>query len=150
MPDEDKKAVAEELDKKRKDVQSRREATAVKRENAQLAREKIFAQRAALAKIEDGPEQEAEFWQMQDAIQEIQHEILKLQALNHEEQDEVNVLRRLADGYANELQGLLEDKQTKHENMQTLQENLQRLREDAQRRQEEDKAKARMKREKDD
>lgn len=136
MIDEDK--AKEKLDVTRLNVQAEREATTETREKLQKRRELLHGKRASLAmKVDDGLEQEKEFHRLQDDIQQIQHEILKLQSHSHADQDAINRLRRLADGYGSEILGMAEEKQTKVENIQLLQEYLQRLREDIQRKHEE-------------
>lgn len=132
----------EKLTTMRLNVQAEREATTEVREKIQQQRERLHEQRDELATVAYGEDKETEFHRLQDQIQHIQHEILKLQSHSNEDQDEINRLRRLADGHRNDLLRMAEDSQTKIENMQSMQENLQRLREDLQRNHEEDKQNA--------
>jgi hypothetical protein len=144
MNDKEKQR-AENISQQRQNVRAEREQTSQKREKIQEHRARLYSERAELADKESDDELDVDFHRMQDEIQLLQHEILKLQTSSHADQDETNRLRRLADGYSNEILSMAEDKQTRAENMQTMQENLQRLREDVQRKQEEDTARLKEK-----
>jgi DNA-binding NarL/FixJ family response regulator len=127
---------------------SRRDETIEQRKAIQKYREELYDKREQLVQKEDNVEKEADLERLQDEIQQLQQEILHLQTRSHGQQEAVNVMRRLADQYGDELNRLTEDTQTRKENLQTMQENVQRLREDLQRQREEWKKWERQKRDK--
>lgn len=141
MSDNDKSG-AEKLDDMRLNLQAERESTSKTRNSVHERRDDLWKQRADLSLTDAQTDEITEVYRLQDEIQALQHEILQLQAVSSADQDEINRLRRLADGYSNEIIGILEDSQTRAENIQTMQENLQHLREDLQRKQEDEQIRA--------
>lgn len=121
----------------RESSQRQRQKTQERRQKVQKRREELFQEREKLSQKDDHGITVAELERLQDAIQQLQQEILSLQTNSHGQQEAVNVMRRLANQYGDELNRLTEDAQTRKENMQTMQENVQRLREDMQRQREE-------------
>lgn len=132
----------------RKSSQKHRQTTQTARQKVQKRREELFEEREKLIQKEGDADTDTELERLQDSIQQLQREIMNLQTNNLGQQEAVNMMRRLADQYGDELARSSEDMQTRKENIQTMQENVQRLREDMQRQREEWKKRERQNRDK--